>query len=111
MVETMRYGSWQAYGDRWHISVDGTVFACVQKHGDDEWVRRVSATGAYVQMVADYIGAINAALPEHVTLRDNEFFGPARHADYTWPMGEFSITDTVKSVDLDKIVKANDPDL
>jgi len=109
-VETMKYGRWMSYGDPGHVSVEGTVLAFIATR-DSDWCRRVEATGAFTQMVADYRQAINEALPLNVSLVEDTFFGPVHLNDYSWVTGEFSIAETVATVDLAKIVEANDPDL
>lgn len=109
-VDTMRYGSWNSYGDPPRRSVEATVLYFISTR-ESGWCRRVEQTGAFVQMVADYREAINKALPEHVSLVGDDFRGPRYPADYTWTDANFSITAIVRAVDLDKIIEANDPDL
>lgn len=109
MVETVRYGSWNAYGDPARDTVEATVLARIRTR-DTAWVTRTEQTGAFTQIAADYRRAINDALPKNVRLEGDTFHGPANAADYTWTLGDFSIIYAVKTVDLDAIITANDPD-
>lgn len=104
---TTSYGTWLNHGDDTNDTVGGTILDAVNG-GDREWIERMEASGALERIEDDYRAAINAALPERVSLlRSNEFQGPKFEADYTWK-DDFEIKDVVKGVDLQEIIDRHD---
>lgn len=106
---TTTYGTWNNFGDRWEVTVEGTVLSYIGG-APQEWVERVEESGAFDAMVAHYRIAINRALPDGVSLVGDEFYGPYYEADHTWD-GELDIAEIIEGVDLGEIVDHHDPDL
>lgn len=108
MVTTTSYGTWATCGDRTNTTIGATVLDYING-GDADWRERVESTGALDRMTADYRDAINAALPDSVSLVGDEFIGPYHPAEPDWD-GELDIAAIVESVDLGAIVERHDPD-
>lgn len=108
MVTTTDYGTWCNHGDRYNLTVEATVCDAING-GDNEWQERVQSTGAFDRIVSDYRDAIDAALPEGVTLAGDQFYGPYYEADWTWD-GELDIAGLIEAIDLYEIVARHDPD-
>lgn len=115
MATTTDYGTWNNHGDRSALTVEATVTGYISG-GDSDWLERVEKTGALENMVAAYRAAINAALPDGVTLAGNDFYGPYYDADKdfdgypTDEDGALDITAIIADVDLAAIVDEHDPD-
>lgn len=104
---TTEFGTWANHGDKYNVSVEASVADAVSG-GEADWRERLEASGAFAQIVAEYRDAINAALPDRVSLAGNDFYGPYYEDDHTWD-GELDIAGIVQGIDLDEIVERNDP--
>jgi hypothetical protein len=114
MGATTSYGTWVNHAKA--LSVETTVADYING-GGAEWVARVHATGAFDRMVADYRAAVNANLPEGITLHGDEFYGPYYTQDGPVAAGVNAgittvqmIVSAVEDVDIDEIVRSRDPD-
>lgn len=115
MTTTTEYGTWNNRVERTAHTVEDTVASYISG-GDSEWVERCEETGALEDMVADYRAAINAALPDGVSLNGNDFYGPYYDDDQNfdgYPTdedGRLDIAEIVSEIDLGAIVEKHDPD-
>lgn len=111
---TTSYGTWCNRVAPYSTSPDADVVDYIGG-GDSDWLERVEKSGALERMQADYRAAINAALPDSVSLCGDEFIGPAYPDDDEWegyPVdedGALDIKACVEDIDLEPIVEANDP--
>ncbi|MBD3004675.1 hypothetical protein [Streptomyces sp. 5-10] len=115
------YGTWCSRVDEFGTSPDGDVAAYVGS-ADPEWRDRIQANGMYAQMCAAYRDAIEARLPASVSLRGNEFIGPAHPEPGEfdgYPLNEFGSLDIgacikgerdEEKIDVAAIVDHFDPD-
>lgn len=107
MATTTSYGTWYNHtGSNLTVEADVADFI---GGGPSEWVAQCEATGALEKMVDAYRAAINAALPEGVSLAGDEFYGPAYEEDYAWE-GELDLAEIIQGIDLGDIVDEHDPD-
>lgn len=74
MTTTTSYGSWASNVEHADMTLEDTVRNAL---ADAHFVR----TGITDAIIREYRDAINAALPESVSLCGNEFYGPAYAAD------------------------------
>lgn len=100
---TTEYGTW--YGAAGAASVGGSV-AEYLSGGGVEWLEQLTESGAYERIVDAYRAAINAALPDGVTLNGNRFYGPYPCPDNARQI----IIGAVDSVDLAAIVAEHGED-
>ncbi|WP_160051309.1 hypothetical protein [Nocardiopsis sp. FR26] len=116
MTTTTSFGTWNNHGDRTQLTVEATVAAYISG-GSSEWLERVNEEGHFNAMVDAYRDAINAALPDGVTLNGNEFYGPYYAENHGWDedlndeLGQLNITAIIETIDLAAIVERHDPDL
>lgn len=106
MPTTTTYGTWRTYTS--DLSVEATIDGYVAG-GDADWYERVRTSGALERMAEDFREAVNAALPEGVSLHGDEIYGPAYEQDRSW-QGELDIRGIIDRVDLAAIVARHDPD-
>lgn len=115
MTTTTGYGTWNNHGDSSALTVEATVAGYISG-ADSEWIDRIQADGSFDDMVAAYRAAINAALPDGVSLNGNDFYGPAYDADKdfdgypTDEDGALDITAIITEINLAAIVDEHDPD-
>ncbi len=103
MTTTTSYGTWSNCAGA--LSIRDTVNDFTNG-GGDQWNARLLISGALEAIIDDFRDAINAQLPDGVTLHGDEFYGP-------YPRGVFDsaeITDVIEAVDLGAIVERHDPD-
>jgi len=103
---TTSYGTWNNRIDPHSLSVEQTVYEVLGDFADEYDVEAIAA---------DYRQAINAALPEGVSLVGNEFIGPYHAKDATWGPelevdGRLDIRAIVDSVDFWGIVAKHETD-
>lgn len=107
MTALTRYGTWVTYADR--LMVEDTIHDFVGTSPDADWYKRIQRSGALERMAEDFRAAVNAALPEGVSLHGNEFYGPYYEDGRHWE-GELDISGIIDRVDLAAIVARHDPD-
>lgn len=106
MATTTSYGDWNNRGDKWALTVEQSVIGAFGTEGADGF--------DFDAIVSDYRDAINAALPNGVTLSGNDFYGPYHQAasDFDgYPVdedGHLDIKAVIDSVDLWKIIARHD---
>lgn len=111
---TTSYGTWCNRVSPCSTSPDSDLDDYVGG-GDSDWVERLEKSGALEEMRSDYRAAINAALPDSVSLCGDEFIGPAYPDDDEWEGypthedGGLDIAACLEDIDLEPIVEANDP--
>jgi len=98
MTTTTSYGTWTNHANHLTAGVEHSVVEALGDFGADYDIDGI---------VADYRAAINAALPDSVTLSGDEFIGPAYDADHDWD-GDLNITEIVEGVDFWGIVARHD---
>ncbi|MGQ4513679.1 hypothetical protein [Streptomyces sp. DW26H14] len=76
MTTTTSYGTWCNRVDQYSTSVEHSVAEAFGSFGADDY--------DFDGIVRAYRDAINAALPDSVTLAGDEFIGPAYDADCDW---------------------------
>ena len=98
MPTTTSYGSWSSRAVRYSLTVEQTVGDALNGEYTDEQVAAVTRA---------YRGAVNAALPDSVSLNGDEFYGNAHDADCAdqadFPQdehGRLDIAAIVETVDL-----------
>jgi hypothetical protein len=103
MPTTTSYGTWSSRAVRYSLTVDQTVGDALNGEYTDEQVTAVTRA---------YRDAINAALPDSVSLNGDEFYGNAHEADCTdqadFPHdadGRLDIAAIVETVDFWAIVE------
>jgi hypothetical protein len=103
MPTTTSYGTWSSRAERYSISVEQTVGDALNGDFADEQVESVTRA---------YRDAINAALPDSVSLNGDEFYGNAHDVDCTdqadFPHdadGRLDIAAIVETVDLGAVVE------
>ena len=103
MPTTTSYGTWSSRAEQHSISVEQTVGDALNGEYTDEQVESVTRA---------YRDAINAALPDSVSLNGDEFYGNAHEADCTdqadFPHdedGRLDIAAIVETVDFWSIVE------
>lgn len=104
---TMSYGTWVNHSNV--LTVEASVAKWLTG-ADADWRDQLESSGAFARIVADYREAINAALPEGVTLSGDDFYGPYFLADRTWD-GRLEIQRIIDGIDVWEIVKRHDPDM
>ena len=90
---TTSYGTWNNLVDPRALSVEQTISEALGAFGADYDIDAIAA---------DYRAAINAALPEGVSLNGNDFYGPYDKDD------RLDIKSVVDSVDFWAIVAKHD---
>jgi len=93
MAITTSYGTWNNCVEHYSTGVAQTVTEALGDYADDYDVDAI---------VADYRDAINAALPQGVTLAGDEFIGPWRPADDEfdgYPVDDHGVLDIKAIVD------------
>ena len=102
MTTTTSYGTWVNHGDRSHLTVEDTVHVALGDFVEDHDTDGIAA---------DYRAAINAALPDSVSLHGDEFYGPADGDDWTgYPVtedGALNINAIVEDIDFWPIAEAH----
>lgn len=107
-IPTTNYGNWAA-DTRSSNGEPGADVLDYINGGDADWRARVKSSGALDRMIKDYRDAINAALPNSVSLIGDQFIGPYYEKDRDWD-GDLDIAAIVEGVDLGAIVERHDPD-
>jgi hypothetical protein len=111
---TTSYGTWCNRVNTYSTSPDADVDDFVGG-GDSAWLERIEKSGALDEMKADYRAAIEAALPDSISLCGDEFIGPAYPDDDEfddYPTDNYGVLDfkaIVDEISLEEIVEANDP--
>lgn len=110
---TTSYGTWCNRVSPYSTSPDADVLDYING-GDNDWQTLLDASGALRQIQAEYREAINAALPDSVSLCGDEFIGPAYPDDDEfagYPVDDDGVLDfkaMVEGIDLAPIVDRND---
>lgn len=110
---TTSYGTWCNRVAPFSTSPDDDVNGYISG-GDNEWQQLLDASGALAQMQSEYRDAINAALPDSVSLCGDEFIGPYEPDDGEWDgypvddTGALDIKACVEDIDLEPILERND---
>lgn len=113
MTTTTDYGTWVSKGDRSNTCVEGTI-ADVVSGADSEWRRTMEECGAFKAIARDYRDAINAALPDGVSLCGDDFYGPYYEDDREFdghPVdedGNLDIAAIIEGIDLEEIIDRYD---
>ena len=111
---TTSYGTWCNRVNAHSTSPDSDVLDYING-GDNDWQARLQASGALELIQDEYREAINAALPDSVSLSGDEFIGPAEPEDGEfdgYPTDEYGVLDfaaIAEAIDLEPIVERNDP--
>ena len=111
---TTSYGTWCNQVAPYSTSPDVDVIDFIGG-ADSDWQERVEKSGALEEMQRAFRAAIDAALPDSVSLCGDEFIGPAYPDDDEfdgYPVDEYGALDIkaiVDEISLEKIVEANDP--
>lgn len=111
---TTSYGTWCNQVSPYSTSPDSDLDDYVGG-GDSAWLERLEKSGALEEMRSDYRHAINAALPDSISLCGDEFIGPAYPDDDefdgypTDDAGALDLKACVEDISLEEIVEANDP--
>lgn len=93
MTTTTSYGTWNNHGDRTHVRVEDTVAV---------YLGEFVADYDFGALVTAYRAAINAALPEGVSLNGDEFYGP-HPRDF-----DLDLPEAIESVDLGSLAEQYD---
>jgi hypothetical protein len=115
MTTTTSYGTWCNRVAPYSTSPDADVVDFIGG-GDPEWLQRMESTGAIAEIQTAYRAAINAALPNSVSLCGDEFIGPAYPDDNEfdgYPTDEHGALDfksIAEEIDLAAIVDRHDVD-
>lgn len=110
---TTSYGTWCNQVNPYSTSPDTDVLDYING-GDNAWQRLLDASGALTKIQSEYREAINAALPDSISLCGDEFIGPAEPDDAEfddYPQGEYGGLDIkalVEDIDLEPIVERNE---
>jgi hypothetical protein len=110
---TTSYGTWCNQVNTYSTSPDADVTDFIGG-GDYEWRTLMEESGALDAMQRAYRAAIEAALPDSVSLCGDEFIGPAYPEDDEWDgyptddYGSLDIKACVEDISLDSILEAND---
>ncbi len=104
MTVTKTYGNWNNAADFGTLTVEHSVSVALGDYADAYDVDGIAA---------DYRDAINAALPEGVSLCGDQFIGPYYEADKTWGpelerCGSLNIRKIVREVDFWAIAAKHD---
>lgn len=111
---TTSYGTWCNRVAPFSTSPDVDVIDFING-GDADWREMLEESGALDQIQREYRDAINAALPDDISLCGDEFIGPAYPEDGEfddYPHDEFDSLDfkaMVEDIDLTEIVERNEP--
>lgn len=111
---TTSYGTWCNCVNRFSTSPDADLLDYING-GDADWRQMLDESGALAQIQSEYRDAINAALPDDVSLCGDEFIGPAYPEDDEfdgYPTDDFDSLDfaaMVEDIDLEAIIERNDP--
>jgi hypothetical protein len=106
---TTGYGSWYNHTGN-NTSPEGDIADYMNGAGADWW-KRMEEAGAIDAIAADYRTAVDAALPDGISLSGDEFLG-LHQADpnYTDEIGDFDIRAAIEAIDLEPIVRKHDVD-
>lgn len=104
MIPTTCIGTWVNYGDRWNTSVEATI-AGFLNGGDADWRERMEESGAVDRIAEDYRAAVDAVLPEGISLCGDEFI-----ADVDVDFDADEIREAIEEIDLGEIVERHDAD-
>ncbi|MER6844811.1 hypothetical protein [Streptomyces platensis] len=108
------YGTWTNRVSTFSPSPDADVSDYING-GDADWRETLEESGALDQIKSEYHDAINAALPDSISLCGNDFIGPWEPEDGEfdgYPTNEFGDLDfaaMVEDIDLGEIVERNEP--
>lgn len=111
---TTSYGTWCNQIAPFSTSPDVDVVDFIGG-ADSDWLERVEKSGALEEMKAAFRAAIEAALPDSISLCGDEFIGPAHPDDGefdgypTDEDGDLDLKACLEDIDLTPIVDANDP--
>jgi len=106
---TTSYGSWNNH-TRYNTSPGADILDVVNG-GGSEWVERMQASGALDAVETEWRAAIQAALPEGVTLIGDEFIGPhSSDPAYTEAIRESDFKEIIDGIDLNAIIERHDVD-
>ncbi|MCF0086669.1 MULTISPECIES: hypothetical protein [unclassified Streptomyces] len=111
---TTSYGTWCNRVNPYSTSPDSDVLDYING-GDNAWQTLLDASGALERIQSEYRDAINAALPDSVTLAGDEFIGPYEPDDGEFDAyptddeGRLDFAAIVEDIDLEPIVDRNDP--
>lgn len=111
---TTSYGTWCNRVNKYSTSPDADVLDYING-GDNAWQERLEASGALELIQDEYREAINAALPDSVSLCGDEFIGPAYPEDDEfdgYPTDEYGVLDfeaLFEDINLEPIVERNEP--
>lgn len=114
-MTTTSYGTWCNRVNTFSTSPESDI-ADYLGGGDREWCERMETSGAVDAIATDYRAAINAALPDDVSLCGEEFIGPAHPEDDEfkgYPVDEHGSLDfksAIEEIDLAAIVEKHDVD-
>lgn len=111
---TTSYGTWCNRVNTYSTSPDADVLDYING-GDDDWRTLLEESGALARIQAEYRDAINAALPDDVSLCGDEFIGPWQPDEGEfdgYPVDEDGALDfaaMVEDIDLAEIIDRNEP--
>ena len=106
---TTSYGSWNNH-THYNTSPSADILDFVLG-GDSDWVQRMQDSGALDAIETEWRAAIQAALPEGVTLAGDEFIGPhSSDPAYTEAIRESDFRAIIDGIDLGAIVERHDVD-
>ncbi|MEV8032298.1 hypothetical protein [Streptomyces sp. NPDC086182] len=111
---TTSYGTWCNQVSPYSTSPDADVLDYING-GDNDWQELLEASGALAVIQSEYRDAINAALPDSVSLCGDEFIGPYEVEDGEfdgYPQTEDGGLDfkaLFEDIDLGPIVERNEP--
>ncbi|MFJ4473282.1 hypothetical protein ACIP2X_38110 [Streptomyces sp. NPDC089424] len=111
---TTSYGTWCNRVNQYSTSPDSDVVDYING-GDSDWRELLEASGLLKEIRREYRAAINAALPDSVSLSGDEFIGPAHVEDgefdgyLTDDNGNLDLKAICEGIDLEPIVERNDP--
>lgn len=116
MTTTTSFGTWSQRINTYSSSPEQDIDN-VMTGGGSEWYERMEESGALEKIQNEYRAAIEAVLPEGISLCGNEFYGPAFEADRAdwsdYPQdddGDMDIRGQVEGIDLMAIVERHDVD-
>ncbi|MFE3381341.1 hypothetical protein [Streptomyces anulatus] len=111
---TTSYGTWCNRVNTYSTSPDADILDYING-GDSDWQKRLDDSGALELIQAAYREAINAALPDSISLCGDEFIGPAYPEDGEfdeYPTDEHGSLDfkaLFEDIDLEPIVDRYEP--
>ncbi|MFF0629784.1 hypothetical protein [Streptomyces sp. NPDC004296] len=111
---TTSYGTWCNQVAPYSTSPDADVLDYING-GDSDWQQLLEASGALDQIQREYRDAINAALPDSISLCGDEFIGPAYPEDDEFDgyprdeIGRLDFKAMVEDINLGEIVERNEP--